>query len=37
MTNDEILDILRKNPELIPEVLAILSKHKTKDAPSSVA
>lgn len=35
MTNDEIIAILRENPELIPEVLAILT--KSKETPSSVA
>lgn len=34
MTNDEIIAILREHPELIPEVLAILTKRK---APSSAA
>lgn len=30
MTNEEILAILRQNPDLIPEVLAILTKAPAK-------
>lgn len=34
MTNDEIITILRKHPELIPKVLEILTEHKKDDAPA---
>lgn len=32
MTNDEIIAILREHPELIPEVLEILTQHKSKSS-----
>lgn len=32
MTNEEILAILRQNPDLIPEVLAILTEAPAKTA-----
>lgn len=35
MTNDEIISILRKHPEWIPEVLEILTKRK-EDKSSNV-
>jgi hypothetical protein len=32
MTNDEIIAILREHPELIPEVLTILTKRKASSS-----
>mgnify|MGYP000013618174 FL=1 len=37
MTNDEIIAILQDHPELIPDVLAILTKRRAKTSPSDVA